>query len=68
MLAATDWMRIILRLGSIAAAGYGLAKTALKPDAFEKLAWYDRVIRALGALLFLALFVLGVFYWPQWSR
>ena len=45
------------------AIGYGLAtwnivRSATKPKPENHLHWYDRVLRAIGALMFVAIFVI----------
>ena len=58
------YIRVALRLVMTALMAYWLAKTAIKPDQFEKLRWYDRLIRAIGAIMFLALLVGGLWFLP----
>ena len=42
------------------AIGYGLAtwRSVIKPKPENHLHWYDRVLRAIGALMFVAIFVI----------
>jgi Na+-driven multidrug efflux pump len=44
---------------------YRLIRTVIKPSPDEKLRWWDRLIRAVGAILLLGLLIGGLI-WGQW--
>jgi hypothetical protein len=63
---AFHYVSIALRLLTLAGCTYFLARTAMRPDELEELRWYDRVIRAAGAILILALSAFAIVSWLPW--
>ena len=57
-----------VRLIGMIAFVYWLARSVVKPDPHEHLHWYDRVIRAMGVLIFASVLLFGIPRWFGWVK
>jgi hypothetical protein len=59
MLTIVIGLFVLLLVAGTPLAGWDLLRSAIKPTAQDRLRWYDRVLRVIGALMLLSIFVYG---------